>query len=277
MFKFTENTRVDVLDKVPEQFRPLYEEVNDDAGKAFVLSKDAKVASAITVITGLTKALDDSRTEAKDYKTQLKSVDLAPLKEFGTDIPSIASTFKAKIDEFQSQLAGTSEAKLNLEKIKSDLSQAHSIELKTHQDRVSSLTQQLSEMLVRNSASEAITKYKGDTTLLMPFVAQRVKMVEEKTPEGKSVQRVYVVDEAGDRRYSGVTGQPMTIDELVVEMKGKDTFSRLFDAVERTGGGAQQSPGQQVRQVIQQNQNQGELTPLQKIAQGLSKKQYQSN
>jgi hypothetical protein len=77
-----------------------------------------------------------------------------------------------------------------------------------------------------------------------------------------------VVDEQGDRRYSSLTGQPLTIKELVASMKSNERYARLFDSEQQKGGGGV-PPGKKAAAT----QSQGELSPSQKIQAGLSKNQ----
>ena len=72
-------------------------------------------------------------------------------------------------------------------------------------------------LLVENNATNAVVDAKGVPELLMPFIKGQVKVIEE---DGSF--NVYVVDPQGDRRYSGITGQPMNIKELVMEMKANE-------------------------------------------------------
>lgn len=251
-FEFQE---VETIDAVPEQFRGLYVEAD---GK-FKLNDTYKgVAEAVT---GLNRSLKASRAEAKALKGS--KVDLSPLAEFGEDPASIAEAVKNKLSELEGQLAQGDKAKLNLDKVKQDLAQAHAKDLEKVNKRAEALQSQLYGLLVENAATTAIAELKGIPELLMPFVKTQVNVVEE---DGEF--RVYVVDPQGDRRYSGVTGQPMSIKELVAEMKANEKFGRLFESEAPQGGG---TPPGGARRPSQQPA--GERSSVDKIAAGLAKGQ----
>lgn len=252
-FEFQE---VDSLDTVPEQFRGLYAEMD---GK-FKLNETYKgVAEAVN---GLNRSLKASRAEAKALKGS--KVDLSVLSEFGEDPATIAEAVKSKMSELESQLANGDKAKLNLDKVKQDLAQAHAKDLEKVNKRSEALQTQLYGLLVENAATSAIAEMKGIPELLMPFVKTQVNVVEE---DGEF--RVFVVDAQGDRRYSGVTGQPMSIKELVSEMKANEKFGRLFESEQQNGGGGT-NPGSTKRPAQQQR---GELSSVDKIKAGLAKGQ----
>jgi hypothetical protein len=105
-----------------------------------------------------------------------------------------------------------------------------------------------------------------DPELAIPFVEKRVK-VEEK--DGKFT--VFVTDEAGDIRYSGTTGAPMSIKEFVGEIKADQKFSPLFKSEQRSGGGT--PPGAPNRPALKPTGK--DMSPTEKIAMGLSKGQFQ--
>jgi hypothetical protein len=252
-----EFTPVDSIDKVPEQFRGIYKQGDD--GK-FV--PDDAHKGVIEAITGLNRSLKAARAEAK-AKTP---VDLSPLADFGKTPEEIKAAVESRINELQEQVAKGGDAKVNLEKIKQDLAAAHAKDLERANKRSEALQNQLYGLLVENAATAAVVELKGVPELLLPFIKQQVKVVEE---EGQF--NVYVVDSSGDRRYSGVTGQPMTIKELVAEMKANEKYGRLFESEAPAGGGMPprggSTPPRQPGRVLSANE---------KIAVGLAKGQFKS-
>lgn len=241
----------DDLARVPEAFRGMYAAEPNDEGKYVVAEQLAPVSTAVV---GLNKALKAARAEAK-----AKNIDLSPLNEFGETPEEIKQNIQAKLDE----LADAKGAKVDIDKIKQDLARGHSKELEKHQTRTQALQNQLYETLVKNEAISAITDAKGIPELLLPYVSNQVKVVEE---DGKF--QPYVVDNAGDVRYSGVTGQPMTIRELVSELKANEKLGRAFESEAPRGGGMNPNGGRKVPM------NDQPKTSVDKISAGLSKKQY---
>lgn len=222
---------VDTIDAVPEPFRPLYAAMAD--GKFGVADTHKGAAEAIV---GLNRSLKAARQDAKS-KTP---TDLSSLSEFGTTVDEINTAVRTRMTELQNQLAQGDTAKLNLDKIRQELADGHSKDLLKHTTRIEALQAQLYDRLVTSEAVSAIAEAKGIPELLMPFVRNQVKVAEA---NGKF--DVYVVDQAGDQRYSGITGQPMTIRELVNELKANEKFGRLFESESGQGGGTPpRTPGQ---------------------------------
>lgn len=252
-----EFTPVDSIDKVPEQFRGIYKQGDD--GK-FV--PDEAYKGIVEAVTGLNRSLKAARAEAK-AKT---SVDLTPLADFGATPEEIKANITAKLTELQNELAKGGEAKLNLDKVRQELADAHAKELKKAGARAEALQNQLYGLLVENAATAAVAELKGVPELLLPFIKNQVKVVEQ---DGEF--KVFVVDAQGDQRYSGVTGQPMTIKELVAEMKANEKFGRLFESEAPAGGGMPprggSTPPRQPGRVLSANE---------KIAAGLAKGQFKS-
>jgi hypothetical protein len=111
----------------------------------------------------------------------------------------------------------------------------HDKDLEARDSRIKGLTGQLHGHLVTSAATSALAAAGSiDTDLAMPHLARQVQVQEE---DGKF--NVHVVDAQGDTRYSGSTGAPMTITELVAEMKGTDKFKPLFKSEAPKGGGKQ--------------------------------------
>jgi hypothetical protein len=248
-FDFNE---VDAIDKVPEAFRGMYK-----PGEAGKFSVDPTLTPVKEAVVGLNKALKAARAEAK-----AKNVDLSPLEEFGKTPEEIKAAVLAKTKELQDQLAQGKDAKLNLDKVRQELAEAHGKELKKATTRGEALQKQLYSLMVDNAATSAVVELKGVPDLLLPFIRNQVRVTET---DGEF--RVFVVDAQGDQRYSGVTGQPMTIKELVAEMRGNEKFGRLFEAEEKKGAGTppgkKSAPGPGAG-----NENRSSVS---KIAAGLSK------
>src|SRR5690606_33508926 len=97
------NQPVEDINKIPEQFRPLYAQGEDNK---FVINPEFK--GTVEAITGLNKSLRASRAEARNKS----SVDLSALAEFGDAPEKIKETFQTKLKELQDQIAAGGEAKL---------------------------------------------------------------------------------------------------------------------------------------------------------------------
>jgi len=262
MFEFAKNTELDNLDSVPENFRVFYKE--REGGEGYALdSENPVVSTAVASIAGLGKSLKAARSDADRYRKD--RTDLSALSEYGDSPESIKSAVDAKLGELQEQLQNGESAKIDLEKIKEDLAKSHNREVTKKEQVIEGLKGQLYAHLVTSEATTAIAAQKGVSELLMPFVKERVKVVEE---EGQL--RVFVVDGEGNRRYSGATGEAMTIPELVSEMKGNEQYGRLFES-EAPSGTSAVPPSPSGRRVATPKQ---ELSSVDKISAGLRQGQF---
>lgn len=81
--------------------------------------------------------------------------------------------------------------------------------------------------------AQAVASNKGKLKLLAPLVKAQLKAINE----GGSY-RVAVVDADGDERHNPKTNAPMTVAELVAEMRQDPEFGGAFEASGATGGGA---------------------------------------
>jgi hypothetical protein len=265
-FEFVDNQSVpgDKFNTVvPEDFRGLYVEKD---GNYVLNSEGDGVGSAVRAITKLNKSLRAARAEAQGLKG--RSADLSALAEYGDSPESIIEGINAKIDEIKSthKTKNGEELERRVTKIKEDLSTTHRQEVEVHQKRITALTGQLHGHLVVSTATAALAEAGAiDVDLVLPHLQSQVKVTEE---DGKFA--VNVVDAAGDPRYSGTTGAPMTIKEAVLEMKSKEKFAPLFKSESHSGGGrpTTQRPGQRAGNAPKSSRD--------KIAHAVQTGQYQT-
>lgn len=243
---------VDSLDAVPEQFRGIFSQGQD--GKYVVPDTFKGVAASIT---GLNTALKAARLEAKNKAP----VDLSALAEFGDSPEAILEGINKKITE----VGGAKAADFNkqLDAARQAEATKHAGLLDGEKKRSQALQTQLYGLLVENAATSAVAELKGVPELLLPFIKQQVKVGEK---DGEFI--VQVIDSQGDQRYSGTTGQPMSIKELVAEMKGQEKFGRLFESEQQANrGGGGFNPGGGTKPPAAPN---GEKTANQKLASGVA-------
>lgn len=244
----------DSAEAIPADFRGLFAQGDD--GKFALRAEDEGVKAAVAAIGRLNGALKAERAQHKETKG--RAVDLSPLSEFGQDPASIAAAIKARVEE----LTAAGGSKVNVEKIKQELQQAHQKALDAASERGKKLEGQLREIIVLRDAVSALSEAGAiDAELALPHVIRQVTTLEE-----DGVYRAFVVDAQGDRRYSPTTGQPMGIRELVQEMKASEKFQPLFKSEARRG--ADTRPGAS-RQAVPTGAQRDQLSPTQKIALGL--------
>jgi len=252
-FSFSENVTVKNIDIVPEDFRALY--VKKDDGTFTLDTSDAKVKSAVAAITGLNQALVTSRAEAEAAKKG--KVDLSSLADYGDTPEKIAEGITAKIK------ALTDGGKVNVDKIRQEIAASFAKDHESKDKRIGALSAQLHKILVDNGATAAIADAKGVVDLLLPMIRNNIRVAEK---DGQF--HVNVVDAQNEIRYSGVTGQPMTIKELVAEMKGNTAFGGAFQSEALGGGGTK--PGSTTTPAGGTNTMPKASDSVSKIARGLT-------
>ena len=265
-FDFSKSQTVDSLDAVPSDFQGLYVEKD---GKHTLATEDPKVGSAVSAVLRLNKSLNAERTAHGATKT--KVVDLGALSEYGDTPDNILEGVTTKMDELKkgAKNKGAEDLDRQVSKIKEDLAKAHTDEKDGLTTRIGALTKQLHGLLVTNDATQALAQAGAiDADLVLPHINSQVKVSEE---DGQFM--VHVVDQAGDMRYSGTTGSPMSITELVGELKANDKYKPLFKSESPSGGG--KGPTQR-RQSTVPGQGQEDRTPERKIADGLRAGNYQT-
>ena len=246
---------VETIDAVPEQFRGIYTEgEGDNAGKFVVAENYQGVAEAIGGFNKSNKALRDEVKAAKAGR-----VDLSPLAEYGDEPATIAEKIK---EALKAATNGKSEdVSKAVEAAKKAMAEGFSQKEIEHNTRNTALQTQLYGLMVKNEAMAAISEAKGVPDLLLPFVENQVKVIEE-----AGVFKVQVVDAAGEIRY-GATGSQMTIKELIAEMKSNEKYGRLFESELPPGGGMRPGGG-----FNRPTNPTGKKSANEKIAIGLMKK-----
>lgn len=253
-FDFAANGTVDTIDKVPEQFRPVYSE--DPTTKKFVVNPTMK--GIVDALTGLNGALKNERKSTATLKGQ-KDVAAVVKETFGLDT---VEEVKAKIDELTTQVAEKS--KVDPAKIKADIEKAFGVKEEGYKADKAKMQATLDKYLVDSAGLAALVEAKGNTKLLMPIIKSQAVVV----PDGEEYV-VRIKDPAGDYRGNGAGGF-MTVADLVKELKGSADYGVAFASDAPAGGG--KPNGQQTNQQRQTQQRQvetGEKTPQQLISDGL--------
>ena len=198
---------IDKLDDVAEQYRDLYTKRESD-GK-FVLDADG-----VEDVSGLKAALETERSNQKKLAAKFKDLD-----------PDKYAAALKRIEDIERQEA---EAEKNWKALEKQLLDRHAAELKGRDDANGVLRRALERHLVDSVATSAIAGAKGVPELLLPHVKGFTKVVEQ---DGEFV--VQVVDSKGNQRIGDNKGTPMTIAQLVEEMKASPTYGRAFEAPAR--------------------------------------------
>ncbi len=233
-FDFNKNLVVDNIESVPKDFRGLY--VEKDGKHALDTSDDFK-KSTVAVVTGLNRSLSAARLETKAAKDG--KVDLSSLSDYGETVDEILEGVNSRIDEVRK--AGKGKGSEDVEKaVKSAqdaMAKTHHTAMTAVSEENKALTGQLYSQLVINEAESALNAAGVvNPKLLMPFIREQVGVTKE---EGRF--KIFVKGDTGDVRYSGTTGDPLSIKELVAEFKGDETYGPMFKSETPSGGGKKPS------------------------------------
>jgi hypothetical protein len=210
------NPVVDTIDAVPEPFRDNYEERD---GK-FVLSKPIKIED----VGGLKGALDGERKTLRELRDQLGKY---------KDLPSDVQDRLKKLEEVEQREA---ERKGEYQTLITKNAEKHQAEIKAREDRINTLQTTLTNSLRSNAVTLAINAAGGNVEGLLPHVLPKVVAVEDPNKPGEFT--IAVVDPKDPTKERiGPKGQPMTIEDLVLETREHPVLSKLFEAKPTSGSG----------------------------------------
>lgn len=203
---------VDSLDDLDETARTLYVERD---GK-FHLDVDG-----VEDTSGLKSALQKERKEREARERQVKA-----WERLGKSPEEIEELLEAqrKADEEKATKAG------EWEKLRAQMNEKHQAELAKKDEALAAMRRRLEAELVDAKAVAAIAAAKGVPELLLPHVQRHVKVDDD--------FNVLVVDAKGDPRVNS-KGEPLTIADLVSEMRQSDLYGRAFEGSGQTGSGKQ--------------------------------------
>lgn len=208
---------VDSLDTIPETQRSLYKA----DGEKFRLDLDGYEDPA-----GLKSALTKVSHESAERRKALEG-----WKALGKTPEEIQDLLAAQAQADRDKLTKAGE----WDKLRGQMTEQHQAELTKREEALKGMRGQLEKHLVDAAGVAAIAAAKGSSELLLPHVKSRVKVIEE---GGEFAVRV--VDAAGNPRVNG-SGEFLSINDLVSEMRQNEVFAPAFMAPSASGGGAQQS------------------------------------
>jgi len=217
---------LETIDDLPEQIQEHYEEKD---GK-FHLKTEAAGGLAVEDVSGLKSTVSKLRTEQRDLQKKLKQFE-------GIEDPEAAKTALEKYEELKNA-DPDKKAKEQFEAYKQQINSQYAKEKDSLTNQLQNMRSQLENNLVRASATEALQKEGARINLMLPHVLSRVKMREA---DGRYVAEV--VDENGNPRVGDSQGNPMTIPQLVQEMKTQEEFSAGFNGTGHSGSGSGSQSG----------------------------------
>ena len=216
---------VENTDGMDEALAKFYEPVE---GVGFRLRVEPAGTWALEDVGGLKSALEKERGRAD-------KLDRAA-KKFADIDPDKAREALAKYEELAAIDPAKEADRMAHEKFEAAKKQLHEhsqAELAKRDDRIGQLTSVLQETLIDREATAALAEAKGSVDLLLPHV-QRYTRVRE-ADNGRFA--VEIVDGEGNSRIKDSSGAPMSIRDLVAEMRNSEMFGRAFEASGQTGTG----------------------------------------
>lgn len=190
----------------------------------------AEQAAALTdeAVQGLKGKNTELLSELKRTKGKLKTLP----EDFDPDEWTALREAQAHAEEEKAKEAG------RWDELRMQLTEKHNAQLADREKRESDLLRELQNTLIGTATLDAITKHRGNPQLLRPHVESQIKMVEE---EGRFVTRVIDLQTKTERLADD--GKPLTVAQLVEEMRHDETYAPLFEGSRAAGSGAGGSGG----------------------------------
>ncbi len=221
------------INEVPEQLRDYYQKIETKGGneEKYLLTVEAVDGYSLEDVSALKSSFGKERTAREKLEKELQKFnDVDPIK---------AREALQKVKEL-AELDPVKEAdklaNAKFEAVKTQLLEKHTAEKNALADQNAQLQQVISGLLIDSEAKSALSEAKGSIELLLPHVKSHTRV---KQNDGKFVVEVFDAD--GNARIADAKGSPMTIRDLVTEMKQSDTFARAFEGSGQTGTGKEKN------------------------------------
>lgn len=198
---------------------------SDDAVKTYTKDEvDVAVAEASAALNAKTQEL---LTETKRAKTALKAYE-------GLD-PAEFQRLKTAADDAERAKAT---AAGDFKSLETQLVQKYEASLKTVESEKVEMQRAMEVHLIDAAAASELARHSDTPRLLMPHVRAMMKVVKE---EGQFVSRIVDPITGAVRIGKGQGTTPMTLGELVEEMRANPEFAPAFRGTGSSGGGASKS------------------------------------
>lgn len=206
------------------------EDVDKDSRDLYV-EKDGKFHLDVDGVED-TSSLKGALSKERKAREELQKT-VRRWEKLGKSDEEIADLIEAaaKAEEDKANKAG------EWDKLKAKMVAKHEADIKAERDKTAAMQKMLEHHLVDAAAATAIASAKGTPELLLPHVQRQVRVVEE---HGEF--SVKVVDARGEPRVNA-KGDPLSIAELVSEMRQSEIFGRAFEGTGQSGSGTRPSNG----------------------------------
>jgi hypothetical protein len=213
---------IDSTEGMDESIAQFYTQT--DTGQ-FILNVEGANGYELENTTNLKTALGKERANASEAMKKLKSYE-------GLDADQAREAMEkmAEMADFDPEKKVEEAMKAR----ETQMLRQHEKAVSGMKEENSALLSQLEQNLITSAATKAIAESQGSVDLLLPHVARQTRM--RRTESGNFIAEV--VDTDGNPRIGDANGNPMTIPQLVDEMRASDSFARAFDGSGATGSGA---------------------------------------
>lgn len=225
------NPVVEDINEVEETLRPYYKETE----KGFILDVQESNGYALENVQGLRSALSKERGRAQEFEKRSSQ-----FSELGDMSPA---EIKQALEELNTlkQLDPSKEAdKIAEQKLKSfqeQMTKKHQTEVGTVKQSADRYKNQLQSLLIDDAAKNAILAAGGnDKTIAYMLPTVKASLSLRETENGFMTQ---VIDSNGHPQIGDSNGNPMTVTQLVEQLKSQELWSGAFPGRQRSGGGKQ--------------------------------------
>lgn len=205
----------------------------DDAVKKLYVQKDGKyrldLADEIPDVTGLKTALNSERTARSNAEKVAREAQTT-LERFKDVDPDKYRDLLGREKDLTTQSKGW-------ETMRDQLNETHKKEIEAREGRITGLVGTLESQMITNVALAEIERAQGSTTLLLPHIRDRAKLVEE---NGKFHVRLF--DDKGNPMIDN-QGAYLTITAFVAQLKESQDFAGAFKGSGASGGGSNAGGG----------------------------------
>jgi hypothetical protein len=211
---------IEDLESVDGELKEFYTQGDD--GKYRLAVEDPE---SLVDTEGLKSALGKERQRSREMAARLKALEQIDPAEF--------SRLKKESEQrAQNDLAKAGRWDL----LKARLEQEHQGALAEQEKTIARLRADLGRQLMDSAASTALSRAGGMPALLLPHVKARLQMMESE--HGPQLR---VIDQDGNERLHD--GAPMTLEDLVAEMRSDPLFAPAFSGNGGSGGGSPAGAG----------------------------------
>lgn len=209
---------------------------------SYILDVTKVEGLALENVDGLKSTVEKLRKSEKDLTSSTKalqaSLEAEQAKFAGID-PDQARELLGKVDEIKNWKgeekvrAAVEAAETKHKQILDQINKQHKDKTDELAEEINDMSKQLQDAIVTTRVTTAIVAEGGNVDLLLPHVKGQVNMVKDAAGKFKPE----VVNSEGIARIGDTSGNPMTVEQLVQEMKSKNIFAAAFSGVNSSGTG----------------------------------------